>query len=70
VGILGSISRVDGMLERREGQDGIWFPSFFRLYLKGRILFRSLDSRREAHWNDFQQWAEPPPQSSQVISRP
>ncbi|MCY3777909.1 MAG: hypothetical protein OXH11_18185 [Candidatus Aminicenantes bacterium] len=57
-GILGSISRVDGMLDRKEGRDGVWFPSYFRLYLKGRILFRSLHSRLESHWSDFVPVAE------------
>ena len=57
-GILGSISRVDGMLDRKEGKDGVWFPSYFRLYLKGRILFRSLHSRLESHWSDFVPVAE------------
>ena len=52
-GILGSISRVDGMLDRKEGENGIWFPSYFRLYLQGRILFKSLHGRRESHWSDF-----------------
>ncbi len=57
-GILGSISRVDGMLDRKEGEDGIWFPSYFRLYLKGRILFKSLHRRQESHWSDFRRVAE------------
>ena len=57
-GVLGSISRVDGMLDRKEGRDGVWFPSYFRLYLKGRILFRSLHSRLESHWSDFVPVAE------------
>ena len=57
-GILGSISRVDGMLDRKEGKDGVWFPSDFRLYLKGRILFRSIHSRLESHWSDFEPVAE------------
>ena len=57
-GILGSISRVEGMLDRKKGKDGVWFPSYFRLYLKGRILFRSLHSRREAHWSHFEPVAE------------
>ena len=59
-GILGSISRVDGMMDRKEGEDGIWFPSYFRLYLKGRILFKSLHSRRESRWSDFERVAELP----------
>ena len=57
-GILGSISRVNGMLDREEGEDGVWFPSYFQLYLKGRILFRSLHSRLESHWSDFEPVAE------------
>ena len=57
-GILGSISRVDGMMDRKEGEDGIWFPSYFRLYLKGRILFKSLHSRRESRWSDFERVSE------------
>ncbi len=57
-GILGSISHVDGMMDRKEGEDGIWFPSYFRLYLKGRILFKSLHSRRESHWSDFKRVSE------------
>lgn len=57
-GMLGSISRVDGMMDRKEGEDGIWFPSYFRLYLKGRILFRSLHRRQESHWSDFEPVSE------------
>lgn len=57
-GILGSISRIDGMMDRKEGEDGLWFPSYFRLYLKGRILFRSIHSRLESHWSDFVPVAE------------
>ena len=60
-GILGSISRVDGMLDRTEGEDGIWFPSYFQLYLKGRVLFKSMHSRLESHWSDFKRVAEPSP---------
>ncbi len=59
-GILGSISRIDGMMDRKEGEDGIWFPSYFRLYLNGRVLFKSLHSRRESHWSDFKRVAEFP----------
>ncbi len=46
------------MMDRKEGEDGIWFPSYFRLYLKGRILFKSLHSRRESHWSDFKRVSE------------
>ena len=59
-GILGSISRIDGMMDRKEGEDGIWFPSYFRLYLNGRVLFKSLHSRRESHWSDFERVAGVP----------
>lgn len=69
-GILGSISHVEGILECREGEGGNWFPSFFRIYLKGRVLFRSMHTRRTSRWSDFEPVAEAPPQSSRVISRP
>ena len=69
-GILGSISHVEGVLECREGEGGNWFPSFFRIYLKGRVLFRSMHTRRTSRWSEFEPVAEAPPQSSRVISRP
>lgn len=69
-GILGSISHVEGVLECREGEGGNWFPSFFRIYLKGRVLFRSMHTRRTSRWSDFEPVAEAPPQTSRVISRP
>ena len=69
-GILGSISHDEGMLECREGEGGNWFPSFFRIYLKGRVLFRSMHTRRTSRWSDFKPVAEAPRQSSRVISRP
>ena len=69
-GILGSISHVEGVLECREGEGGNWFPSFFRIYLKGRVLFRSMHTRRTSRWSDFEPVAEAPPQSSRVIARP
>ena len=59
-GILGSIARIDGMMDRKEGEDGIWFPSYFRLYLKGRVLFKSLHGRQESYWSDFERVADVP----------
>lgn len=57
-GVVGSISQVQGLMERREIENNIWFPSCFKFYMKGRILFRSLHSRRQSSWSNFQRVGE------------
>ena len=52
-GILGSIQKVKGTVQRQEVDSGVWFPTGFDLYLKGRILFRSLHSRQKVRWSEF-----------------
>ncbi len=53
-GILGSLSKVKGRLDRVEVADGVWFPERFDLYMKGRRLFRSFHFRRKALWSGFE----------------
>ena len=53
-GILGSLSKVKGRLDRVEIGDGLWFPKRFDLYMKGRKLFRSFHFRRKVLWSEFE----------------
>ncbi len=52
-GLIGSIQEVKGTVQRQEVDPGVWFPTGFDLYLKGRILFRSLHSRQKVRWSEF-----------------
>jgi len=70
-GILGSIQEVKGTVQRQEVDSGVWFPTGFDLYLKGRIFFRSLHSRQKVRWVEFDRVSsslteavEPPPPDS------
>ncbi len=52
-GLIGSIQEVKGTVRREEVNAGVWFPTGFDLYLKGRIFFRSLHSRQQVRWSGF-----------------
>ena len=52
-GLIGSIQEVKGPVHRQEVDPGFWFPTGFDLYLKGRIFFRSLHSRQQVRWSEF-----------------
>jgi len=52
-GLIGSIQEVKGTVQRQEVDSGVWFPTGFDLYLKGRIFFRSLHSRQRVRWSEF-----------------
>ncbi len=52
-GLIGSIQEVKGTVRREEVNAGVWFPTGFDLYLKGRIFFRSLHSRQQVRWSEF-----------------
>jgi len=52
-GLIGSIQEVKGTVQRQEVDPGVWFPTGFDLYLKGRIFFRSLHSRQQVRWSEF-----------------
>ncbi len=54
-GILGSISRLRGSLQRRPVADGVWLPRRFDLYMDGRILFTSLHQRQQVTWTGVEQ---------------
>ena len=47
------IATVKGTVQRQEVDSGVWFPTGFDLYLKGRIFFRSLHSRQHVRWGEF-----------------
>lgn len=53
-GIIGSISEARGLIERRPVDDGVWLPQSARIYLNGRILFKSLHREITNAWSDFQ----------------
>lgn len=52
-GLIGSIREVKGAVQRQEVDPGVWFPTGFDLYLRGRIFFRSLHSRQQVRWREF-----------------
>jgi hypothetical protein len=52
-GLIGSIHEVKGTVQRQEVDSGVWFPTGFDLYLKGRIFFSSLHSRQQVRWSEF-----------------
>jgi hypothetical protein len=52
-GLIGSIHEVKGTVQRQEVNSGVWFPTGFDLYLKGRIFFSSLHSRQQVRWSEF-----------------
>ena len=52
-GLIGSIQEVKGTVQREEVDSGVWFPTGFDLYLKGRIFFSSLHSRQQVRWSEF-----------------
>ena len=56
-GLIGSISRVQGRVERREVEEDVWLASNFDFYLKGKMLFRSLHYRRREQWSNFRRIA-------------
>lgn len=56
-GLIGSIQEVRGTVQRREVDSGVWLPTGFDLYLKGRIFFSSLHSRQKARWTDFDRFS-------------
>ncbi len=53
-GMLGSVSKMSGMFQRRPMPDGIWLPERFDFYMKGRMLFRSIHVRQQVVWDDFE----------------
>lgn len=53
-GLIGSISELDGTVERAEVAEGIWLPNRVQIYLNGRILFMSLHRNERIEWTDFE----------------
>lgn len=53
-GLIGSISQVDGLVERKPLRDGIWVADRFQIYLKGRILFSSIHKIEKADWRSWE----------------
>jgi hypothetical protein len=52
-GLIGSISKMRGTVERTKVSEDIWLPSKFDIYLNGRIFFRSLHRQETIEWSDF-----------------
>jgi hypothetical protein len=52
-GLIGSISKMRGSVERTKVSEDIWLPSRFAIYLNGRIFFRSLHRQETIEWSDF-----------------
>ena len=44
---------MTGRLERRPIEGAAWLPTRFELYLRGRVLFRSLHFRQNITWEGF-----------------
>ncbi len=60
-GFVGSISAMRGELERApiEGHDEAWLPKNFRVYVNGRVFFKSLHRNQYVRWSDFLPADEP-----------
>lgn len=52
-GMLGSVSRMSGKLDRGPVGADVWLPMRFDFYMRGRILFRSLHLRQQVSWTEF-----------------
>jgi hypothetical protein len=50
---MGSISELRGYYVRRP-VDGVWLPAEGAMYIRGRVVFRSIRQRHEASWIDFE----------------
>lgn len=57
-GMIGSISRLEGTVDRSPIASDDWFPTQVEFYLKGRILFNSLHFRQRIHWSGFKEAGE------------
>lgn len=57
-GIMGSLSDVQGLVERLEVDEGVWLPNRVDIYLKGRIFFSSLHFRERVRWDSFREHKE------------
>lgn len=57
-GVIGSVSELEGTVDRSPVAADDWFPSHVEFYLKGRILFSSLHFRQKINWSDFQEAAQ------------
>ncbi|MEE8585371.1 MAG: hypothetical protein V3T83_11015 [Acidobacteriota bacterium] len=54
-GMIGSISQLEGTVDRSRIASNDWFPTHVEFYLKGRILFNSLHFRRKVRWSGFEE---------------
>lgn len=63
-GLIGSISALNGTVERREVDAGFWMPQSVKIYLKGRIFLSSLHRSETIKWSQFKLRSDfqPPPQ--------
>lgn len=57
-GMIGSISQLEGRIDRSRIAQGAWMPSEVEFYLKGRIFFSSLHFRQKIHWGSFEESAQ------------
>lgn len=54
-GVIGSVSELEGTVDRSPVAADDWFPSQVEFYLRGRILFSSLHFRQKIRWSGFQE---------------
>ena len=53
-GLLGKVGAVEGDFQQVRLADGVWVPENLRLYMKGRVLFKSFHQRRTLQWQSLQ----------------
>ena len=54
-GMIGSVSQLEGTVDRSRIASNDWFPTHVEFYLKGRILFHSLHFRHKIRWSGFEE---------------
>ncbi len=52
-GILGSVKKVEFLLEQSRVDDEVWLPTRLDLYIDARLWFSSLHQRQKVQWGDF-----------------
>jgi hypothetical protein len=57
-GIIGSISKMSGILHFQRIDEEISFPSNFDFYIKGRMLFRSFHQNQQIRWSRIEKAPE------------
>jgi hypothetical protein len=52
-GLIGSVSAMTGVFERRPLESEVWLPHRFELYMKGRKLVRPMHLRETFSWSAY-----------------